>query len=129
MDICSIQVDSHCMELLGIAAAVSLRHITNHLLVVHGLKDVVLPRAVVVACAGLDEHHLLLHDLTIGALELHGQGGGSVRGAAATVCANAAELGPVRLGSGAARNLKLHGFGDTWGTDALLSFPDFLLQV
>lgn len=125
MDICSIQVDSHCTELLG----VSLRHVTNHLLVVHGLKDVVLPRAVVVACAGLDEHHLLLHDLAVGALELHGQGGGSVRGAAATVRANAAELGPVRFGSGAARNLKLHGFGDTWCADALLPFPDFLLQV
>lgn len=80
----------------------SLRHVTDHLLVVHGLKDVVLPRAVVVACAGLDEHHLLLHNLAVGALELHGQGGGSVRGAAATVRAKAAELGPIRLGSGAA---------------------------
>lgn len=120
MDICSVQVDSHCMELL--AAVVSSRHVTDHFLVVHGLKDVVLTGAVVVACAGLDKHHLLLHDLAIGALELHGQGGGSVRGAAATIRAHAAELGTVRLGSGAARNLKLHGFGDTWRADALLPF-------
>lgn len=61
MDICSIQVDSHCMELL-VVVVVSSRHVTDHLLVVHGLKDVVLPGAVVVACAGLDKHHLLLHD-------------------------------------------------------------------
>lgn len=98
------------------------RHVANHLLVVHGFKDVILSRAVVVACAGLDEHHLLLHDLAIGALELHGQGGGSVRSATATICANAAELGPVRLGSGTARNLKLHGFGDSWCADALFPF-------
>lgn len=120
MDICSIQVDSHCMELLAVVA--SSRYVTDHLLVVHGLKDVVLPGAVVVACAGLDKHHLFLHELAVGALELHGQGGGSVRGAAATISAHAAELGSVRLGSGAARNLKLHGFGDTWCADAFLPF-------
>lgn len=115
------------MELLGVAVTVSLRHVTDHLLVIHGLKDVVLPGAVVVACAGLDEHHLLLHDLAVWALELHGQGGGSVRCAAASIRANATELGPVRLGGSAARNLKLHGFRDSWCADTLLPFPDFLL--
>lgn len=107
----------------------SSRHVAEHLLVVHGLKDVILTGAVVVACTGLDEHHLLLHDLAIRALELHGQGGGPVGGAAAAICANTAELGPVGLGGGAARDLELHWLGDSWGADALLSFPDSLFQV
>lgn len=80
----------------------SSRHVADHFLVVHGLEDVVLSRAVVVAGARLDEHHVLLHDLSVGALELHGQSGGSVRGAAAAVQAHAAELGTVGLGGGAA---------------------------
>lgn len=109
--------------------SVALRHVSHHLLVVHGLEDVVFAGAVVVAGAGLDEHHVLLHDLTVGAFELHGQGGGSVWGAAAAVQADAAELGPVGLGGGAARDLKLHGLGESGGTDALLSFPDALLQL
>ena len=87
----------------------ALGHVSHHLLVVHGLKDVILAGAVVVAGAGLDEHHVLLHHLPVGTLELHGQGGGSVGGAAATVQAHAAELGPVGLGGGAAGDLKLHG--------------------
>lgn len=74
------------------------------------------------AGAGLDEHHVLLHDLPIRAFELHGQGGGSVGGAAATIQADAAELWPVGLGGGAARDLKLHGLGHSGGTDALFSF-------
>lgn len=98
------------------------RHVPHHLLVVHGLEDVVLPRAVVVAGAGLDEHHVLLHHLPVGALELHGQGGGSVRGAAAAVQAHAAELWPVGLGGGAAGDLELHGLGDSGGADALFTF-------
>lgn len=97
-------------------------HVSHHLLVIHGLEDVVLPGAVVVAGAGLDEHHVLLHDLPIRAFELHGQGGGSVGGAAATIQADAAELWPVGLGGGAARDLKLHGLGHSGGTDALFSF-------
>lgn len=98
------------------------RHVPHHLLVVHGLEDVVLPRAVVVAGARLDEHHVLLHHLPVGALELHGEGGGSVRGAAAAVQAHAAELGPVGLGGGAAGDLELHGLGDPGGADALFAF-------
>lgn len=98
------------------------RHVAHHLLVVHGLEDVVLPRAVVVAGAGLDEHHVLLHHLPVGTFELHGQGGGPVGGAAAAVQADAAELWPVGLGGGAAGDLELHGLGHTWGTDALFSF-------
>lgn len=98
------------------------RHVSHHLLVIHGLEDVVLPGAVVVAGAGLDEHHVLLHDLSVRAFELHGQGGGSVRGAAAAVQAHAAELWPVGLGGGAARDLELHRLGESWGADALFSF-------
>lgn len=78
-----------------------LCHVTKHLLVVCGLEDVVLAWAVVVAGTGLDEHHLLLHHLAVRALELHGQGGGSVGGAAAAIGAHATELGPVGLGGGA----------------------------
>ena len=72
--------------------------------------------------AGLDEHHVLLHHLAVGALELHGQGGGPVGGAAAAVRAHPTELWPVRLGGGAARDLKLHGFGHSRGSNALLPF-------
>lgn len=79
-----------------------LCHVVEHLFVVCGLENVVLAGAVVVAGAGLDEHHLFLHQLAVGALELHGQGGGSVGGAAAAVGAHAAELGPVGLCGGAA---------------------------
>lgn len=75
-----------------------------------------------VAGAGLDEHHVLLHDLSVGAFELHGQGGGSVGGAAAAIQADAAELWPVGLGGGAARDLKFHGLGDSGSTDALFPF-------
>lgn len=117
------------MVFLLLVVVVVLRHVADHLLIVHGLEDVILPGAVVVACAGLDEHHLLLHDLAVRALELHGQGGGSVGGAAATIRADAAELGPVGLGGSAAGNLKLHGLGEPWGADALFPFPDFLFQM
>lgn len=47
------------------------------------------------AGTGLDEHHAPLHDLTIWTLELHGKGGGSVRGAASAIRAYSAELSPV----------------------------------
>lgn len=97
-------------------------HVSHHLLVIHGFEDVVLPGAVVVAGTGLDEHHVLLHDFSIRTFELHGQGGGPVWGAAAAVQADAAELWPVGLGGGAARDLKFHGFGDSRSTDALFPF-------
>lgn len=93
-----------------------------HLLVVHGLKDVIFTWAVVVACTGLDEHHLLLHNLAVRALELDGQGRGPVRSTAAAVSTHSAELGPVGFGGGAAGNFKLHGLRNPRGTDALLSF-------
>lgn len=98
------------------------RHVSHHLLVIHGLKDVVLSRAVVVAGAGLDEHHVLLHDLSVRAFELHGQGGGPVGSAAATIQADATELWSVGLGSGAAGDLKLHGLGESGSANALLPF-------
>lgn len=74
------------------------------------------------AGAGLDEHHASLHDLTIRTLELHGKGGGSVRGAASAICAYSAELRPVCLHACAARKLKFDRLGDFGGTDALF-FP------
>lgn len=105
------------------------RHVADHLLVIHGLEDVVLPGAVVVARARLHEHHVLLHDLSVGALELHGQRGGSVGGAAAAVQAHAAELGPVRLGGGAAGDLELHGLGDSRRADAFFTLLNALLHL
>lgn len=77
-------------------------HVTEHLLVIQGLKDVIFTWAVVVACTCLDEHHLLLHDLAVRALELDGQGRGPVRSAAAAIGTHSAELGSVSLGGGAA---------------------------
>lgn len=106
-------IDSRCSRSCRVA---------EHLLVVHGLKDVIFTRAVVVACARLDEHHLLLHDLAVRALEFDGQGRGPVRGAAAAIGTHSAKLGPVSLGGGAAGDLELHGLGYSRGTDALLSF-------
>lgn len=73
------------------------------------------------AGTGLDEHHAPLHDLSVRTLELHGKGGGSVRGAASAVRAYSAELSPVRLHAGAARKLKLDRLGDFGGTDALFA--------
>lgn len=121
MDICS-DLNSTVLGWILFYLSSSSCHVTVHLLVVHWLKDVVLTGAVVVACAGLDEHHLLLHDLTVRALELHGQSGGPVGGTAAAVRAHTTEFGAVGLGGGAAWDLKLHGLGDPWGANALLSF-------
>lgn len=81
------------------------------------------------AGTGLDEHHFPFHDLSIGALELHGEGGCSVGCAAAPVSADTTELSSVRLHAGAARQLKLDGLGDFWGANALFAFLDVLLQV
>lgn len=73
------------------------------------------------AGTGLDEHHVLLHDLPIRALELHRKSGCSVGGAAPAIGANATELSPVRLHAGTARKLKLDRLGDFGGTDALFA--------
>lgn len=73
------------------------------------------------AGTGLDEHHALLHDLTVRTLELHGKGGGSVGGTAPAVGAHSAELGPVCLHAAAARKLELDRLGDFGGTDALFA--------
>lgn len=73
------------------------------------------------AGTGLDEHHTFLHDLTIRTLELHRQGGGSMRGAASAICAHTAEFGPVCLHTGATRKLKLDRLGDFGGTNALFA--------
>lgn len=81
------------------------------------------------AGTGLDEHHAPLHDLTIGTLELHGKGGGSVRGAAPAISAYSAELRPVCLHACAARKLELDRLGDFGGTDALFALLNALFQV
>lgn len=73
------------------------------------------------AGTGLDEHHILLHDLPVGTLELHRQSGGSVRGAAPTIRAHATELSTVGLHAGTARKFKLDRLGDFGGTDALFA--------
>lgn len=73
------------------------------------------------AGTGLDEHHVLFHDLAIGALELHRQCGGSVRCAAAAVGAHPTELSPVGLHTGAARKLKLDRLGNFRRPDALFA--------
>lgn len=81
------------------------------------------------ACAGLDEHHFPFHGLSIGALELHGEGGCSVGCAATPIGADATELSSVGLHAGAARQLKLDRLGDFGGANALFAFLDVLLQV
>lgn len=73
------------------------------------------------AGTGLDEHHVLFHDLAIRAFELHWQSGSSVWCAAAAVCAHPTELSPVCLHTGAARKLKLDRLGDFRCPDALFA--------
>lgn len=81
------------------------------------------------AGTGLDEHHAPLHDLTVRTLELHGKGGGSVRGAASAIRAHSAELSPVGFHASAARKFKLDRLGDFGGTDALFALLNVLFQV
>lgn len=105
------------------------RHVSVHLPVVQRLKDVIVSGTVVMAGTGLDEHHVLLHDLAVRALELHWQGGGSVGGAASAVGTYSAEFSSVCLHAGAARKLKLDRLGDFGGTDALFALLNVLFQV
>lgn len=81
------------------------------------------------AGTGLDEHHTLLHDFTIGALEFHRQSGGSVGGTASAICAHSTELSPVCLHTGAAREFKLDRLGDFGGADALFALLNVFFQV
>lgn len=80
-------------------------------------------------CTCFDEHHLLLHDLTIRTLELYWEGGGSMRGTATTICTDPTKLGSVGFHTCAARKLELDWFGDFRSTDALLSFLNVFLKV
>lgn len=100
----------------------NLCHVSIHLSVIHRFENVIVSRAVVVTCTCLDEHHHLLCDLTIRALELYWEGGGSMRGTATTICTDSAKLGSVGLYTCAARKFKLYWFRDFRSTDALLSF-------
>lgn len=73
------------------------------------------------AGTGLDEHHVLFHNVAVRTFELHWQGGGSVWCAASAIRAYPTELSPVGLHTGAARKLKLDRLGNFRGTDALLA--------
>lgn len=103
--------------------------VTNHSPVIGGQKDVVVGRAVAVAGASLDEHHLLLHQFSVRTFKLHVEGGGAVRGAAPAVRAHSAELGPVGPRAGAAGKFKLHRLGQPRGTNTLLAFLDAALEL
>lgn len=103
--------------------------VTNHSPVIGGQKDVVVGRAVAVAGASLDEHHLLLHQFSVRTFKLHVEGGGGVRGAAPAVRAHSAELGPVGPRAGAAGKFKLHRLGQPRGTNTLLAFLDAALEL
>lgn len=81
------------------------------------------------AGTGLDEHHILLHDLSVRALELYRKRGGSVGSAATAICAYSTELSPVCLHAGTTRKLKLDRLGDFGGTDALFALLNVLFQV
>ena len=94
--------------------------VSNHPPVIRGQEDVVVSGAVVVAGAHLDEHHLPLEEVPLGAAELHLHGAGDVRGAAAAVRAAAAELGPVGTGAGAARKFEVEALAWLWGPHTLL---------
>lgn len=109
--------------------SLALCHVSIHLPVVQGLKDVIVSGTVVMAGAGLDEHHVLLHDLPVGALELHRKSGGSVGGAAPAIGADPTELSPVHLHAGTAGKLKLDRLRDFGGTDALFALLNVLFQV
>lgn len=58
--------------------------------------------ALVAALARLDEHDGFLDTLAAGAGEHHGRGAGAARGAAASVTAHAAVVGPVETSAAAA---------------------------
>lgn len=107
----------------------ALGHVSIHLLVVQGLEDVIVAGTVVMASTAFDEHHAFLHDLAVRTLELHRQSGGCMWGAAAAIGAHPAELSPVGLHAGAARQLELDRLGDFRGTDALFALLNVLLQV
>lgn len=117
------------MNGVNVSHSLALGHVSMHFLVVQGLKDVIVTRTVVMASTALDEHHAFLHDLTVGTLELHRQGGGCVWGAAPPVSTHPAEFSPVGLHAGAARQLKLDRLGDFRGPDALFTLLNVFFQV
>lgn len=75
--------------------------VAKHPTVIRGQEDVVVLGAVIVAGAHLDEHHLPVEEVPLGAAELHVQGAAQERGAAAPVRAAAAEPRPVGASAGA----------------------------
>lgn len=89
---------------------------------VEGVGGVVAVGAVVGALAGLDHHDVLVEGLAVFAAELHADGAGLLRAAAAAVHAGAAVLGPVLLQAGASGVGELDGLRGLFGAVAFLSF-------
>lgn len=94
--------------------------VSDHPTVIRGQEDVIVSGAVVVAGAHLDEHHLPLEKVPLGAAELHIHGAGQEGGAAAPIRAAATEPGPVGAGAGASRKLKVEALALLWGPHTLL---------
>lgn len=77
--------------------------------------------------AGPDDHHRLLDDVPWGALELHLDGFGVVRGAAAAITADPAVPGLVGMQARAVLELQVDGFKGLHGTETPFSFLICLL--
>lgn len=88
---------------------------------VEGERRLVGVRAVVVALAGLDHHDVLGERLPVFAAEAHLDGAGLLRGAAPTVHARAAVLGPVLLHARTSSVSKLDRLGGFLGLAAFLA--------
>lgn len=83
-------------------------------------EDIVVRRAIIMAGAGFDHHHLAHKRVSFWALEFHFHGVGCVWSAAAPIHAAAAELGTVSAGAGAACELKVDHLAWLWVPHALL---------
>lgn len=103
--------------------------VPNHPPSVGCQEDVIILRAVMMAGAGLDEHHLLCEDVSLWTLELHLDCDGGVRRAAAIVHADTAELWSVQPGAHAARQLKVHPLLGLCCPDTFLPLLDFFFLM
>lgn len=72
--------------------------------------------------AGPNDHHWLLDDLPRGALELHLDGFGVVRGAAPAIAADSTVPGLVGMQARAVLELQVDGFEGLRGAQTLFSF-------
>lgn len=94
--------------------------IPNHPPSIRCQEDVIVLWTVMMAGAGLDEHHLLGEDVSLWTLELYLCCYGGVRRAAAIICADTTELWFVQPGAGTARQLEAHPLLDFWCPDTFL---------